>query len=52
MSLKNRSHSKDREEQTGVGQASGGAREGDNSEGPDSLSVLQPPGSRVPPEPH
>lgn len=52
MSLTNRRHSKDREEQTGVGQTAGGAREGNHSEGSDGLSVLQPPGAAVPPEPH
>lgn len=52
MSLTNRCHSNDREEQTGAGQAPGGARERDNSEGPDSLIVLQPPGPAAPPEPH
>lgn len=52
MSLTHRCHSKDREEQAGAGQASGGARERDNGEGPDSFTVVQPPGTAVPPEPH
>lgn len=47
-----RCYSKDWQEQTGVGQTSGGAREGDNCEGPDSLTLLQPPWSTVPAEPH
>ena len=52
MSLKNRGHREDWQEQTGAGQAPGGAREGDHSEGPDGLVDLQPPGAAVPPEPH
>lgn len=47
-----RCYSQDWQEQTGVGQTSGGAREGDNCEGPDSLTLLQPTWSTVPAEPH
>lgn len=52
VSLTNRCDSEDGEEQTGAGQAAGGAREGDNRKGPDSVFVLQPRGAAVPPEPH
>lgn len=38
----NRCYSKDGEEQTSIGQTSGGAREGHHSQGSDSLSFLQP----------
>lgn len=38
----NRCNSEDGEEQTSVGQTSGGAREGHHSQGSDSLSFLQP----------
>lgn len=47
-----RCYSKDWQEQTGVGQTSGGAREGDNRESPDGLTVLQPPWATVSAQSH
>lgn len=47
-----RCHNKDGEEQTGVGQAPGGARERNHGEGPDCLAFLHTRGRAAPPEPH
>ena len=49
ISSPNRCNSNNGEEQAGVGQAPGGAGEGDHGEGPDGLSVLHPPGTSVSP---